>query len=80
MKSLLNNAILDHNDFNYEEFVNILTENFVHSHPVIKSFLIDWINTIDDIKEFESTRYLPLFLKKLFLFLVDENKHVRIKA
>ncbi len=36
MKTLLNNAILDHYDFNYEDFIYILTENFLHSHPLIK--------------------------------------------
>lgn len=50
MKTLLNNAILGHQSFDYEDFMNILTENFLHPNSVIKEFLIDWINTIDEIK------------------------------
>lgn len=80
MKTLLNNAILDRCLFDINEFMSILANNLMHPNPTIKEFLIDWINTTDEIREFEITLYLPLFLKKLFLFLVDDNENVRIKA
>lgn len=48
MKTLLYNAIEDRCLFDIDNFMIILTESFaLNEDPLIKEFLIDWINTAD---------------------------------
>jgi vacuole morphology and inheritance protein 14 len=60
--------------------MRILTDKMKAINPFIREFLIDWINTMDEIPSVNILVYLPSFLEDLLVMLSDKEKEVRSKA
>lgn len=60
--------------------MRILTDKMKAINPHIRQFLIDWINTMDEIPSVNVLVFLPNFLEDLLVMLGDKEKEVKNKA
>ena len=67
-------------DFNLNSFMAILTSKFKSMNPTIRLFLIDWINTLNEIANVDLIIYLPDILEDLLFMLGDKEKLLRTSA
>jgi len=80
LKTIITDSLPSSKQFDMRRFMKILTDKMKAVNPFIRVFLIDWINTIDEIPSVTLLVYLPSFLEDLLVMLSDKEKDVRSKA
>lgn len=58
----------------------ILKSKFKSMNPVIRQFLIRWINVLNEIVSVDLLQYLPDILEDLLFMLGDKEKQLKISA
>lgn len=77
---MISDALSDNIPFDLTKFMAILTEHLKDTGSKVREFLIDWINTIDEIPSTDLSVYLPKFLEDVMFMLGDKEKELRSKA
>jgi vacuole morphology and inheritance protein 14 len=80
LKTIITDSLPNNKTFDLTRFMRILTDKMKAINPFIREFLIDWINTMDEIPSVNILVYLPSFLEDLLVMLSDKEKEVRSKA
>jgi len=60
--------------------MDIITEHLGVPGSGTREFLIDWINTIDEVPSIDLSVFLPCFLEDVLFMLGDKEKELRSKA
>lgn len=58
--------------FELNRFMGIIIEHLGEPNPITREFLIDWINTIDEVPSIDLSIYLPNFLEDVLFMLGDK--------
>lgn len=62
LKTIITDSLPNNKQFDLQRFMMILTDKMKAINPSIREFLIDWINTVDEIPSVKLLVYLPSFL------------------
>ena len=63
--------------FSLERFIPLLTERVHVLNPYTRTFLVNWLATLDSVPELELVSYLPLFLDGLLKYISDVSQEIR---
>jgi vacuole morphology and inheritance protein 14 len=80
LKTIISDALSDNIPFELTKFMGIITEHLGDPSSNTRGFLIDWINTIDEVPSIDLSIYLPSFLEDVLFMLGDKEKELRMKA
>ena len=80
LESLLVNCLTSSNNFRLKLLVSIIAEKIKSPNSTVRMYLLQWINTLNEMDNLNIIPYLPLLLKDLLLMLGDKEKEVKNKA
>lgn len=63
--------------FSLERFIPLLTERIHVLNPYTRTFLVNWLATLDSVPELELVSHLPAFLDGLLRYISDVSQEIR---
>lgn len=80
LQTVLVNMIPSTMNFSLKQMVTTIAEKIKSPNPIVKQYLLQWINTLNEMHNINIIPYLPILLKDLLLMLGDKEKDVRTRA
>lgn len=80
LQTILVNMIPSTMNFSLKQMVMTIAEKIQSPNPIVKQYLLQWINTLNEMHNINIIPYLPILLKDLLLMLGDKEKEVRTRA
>ncbi|CAK0825431.1 unnamed protein product [Prorocentrum cordatum] len=77
---LVRDIVTECRDFNYPEFIPLLTTRIRVLNPSVRQLVLGWMLLLDSVPQVDMIEYLPQYLEGLFGILTSDNREIRNTA